>query len=137
MNDQLDKAMDIDDDDDTEEPTRCLTGFSSLAAVGNLIATEESRNLSALLSEFAHDSDDEEPRRWGGSQPGKSANVLRDFKGANDKLVGQCFNGEASLYTEVQFRRRFCVSSAIFKRVYNTAYGKGCFFPPGKKDATG
>jgi len=134
--------MDIDNDSELEEEApdahaRCLTGFSSSAAVGGLVLAEETRNLSSLLSEFLSDSDDEERPKWGGSQKGKSANVPRDFAGAYQRLVNQCFKGDESLYTEAQFRRRFRVSSAMFQRAYEGVHGKKPFFPAGKKDATG
>ena len=66
--------MDVDDDDGAH----CLTGFSSVASAASVIATEESRNVSQLLMEFLS-SDEEEEVVWGGSKPGKSANLEREF----------------------------------------------------------
>jgi len=114
------RMEDIDVDDDDEEESagaapRCLTGFSSVAAVGQLILAEESRDISTLLTEFDSGSDEDEKGPWGGSCPGRSPNMPRDFQGTYEKLSAYHFSGEASLYTEAQFKRRFRVSSAIFK----------------------
>jgi len=132
--------IDVDEDDEEESAgaaPRCLTGFSSVAAVGQLILAEESRDMSTLLAEFDSGSDEDEKGPWGGSRPGRSPNMPRDFQGTYEKLSACCFSGEASLYTEAQFKRRFRVSSATFKRVCQALYGKGVFCPPDRKDATG
>lgn len=135
--DDMDIDADIEDGDGDNPPT-CLTGFSSVASVGNVLVAEESRDLSTLLSEIASDSDEDELKRpWGGSMPGKSPNIPRDFQGTYERLLSHYFKGDDSLYTEAQFRRRFRVSSSIFQRVCQSVFGKGCFYPPTKKDATG
>ena len=130
---------DIDEEEADDPLPSCLTGFSSVASVGNLLLAKESWDIASLLQEFLDDSDDEEDekRPWGGSYVGRAPNIKRDFQGAYDRLVKQCFSGDNSLYTEAQFKRRFCVSSSIFDRVYEAIHGQGCFHPAGKKDATG
>jgi len=103
----VEASVDESTDDEEEQQGTCLTGFSSSAAVGNLLVAEESRDASTLLSVFDSDSDEEAKRPWGGSLPGKSPNVARDFQGVHDRLHQWCFAGENSLHTEGQFKRRF------------------------------
>jgi len=124
----MDFSVDEDSSNESEADAapRCLTDFSSVAAVGQLLMAEETRDLSSLLNEFASSSDDDEKQR-GGSRPGRSANIQRDFEGTHERLIAFCFNGEAFLYTEAQFKRRFRVSSTIFQRIYDGLFGKGVF----------
>ena len=46
--------------------------------------------------------------KWGGSHPGRSPNINRDFEGAYNMLASYYFSGEESLYNEATFERRFC-----------------------------
>ena len=73
---------------------------------------------------------------WGGSEPGKSPNLDRDFDGAFFQLWKHYFKGEESLYTYAQFKRRFRVSPEIFERVYEKVSGKPPFYHPLRTDAT-
>jgi hypothetical protein len=82
-------------------------------------------------------SSDEEEVKWGGSLPGKSPNLKRDFDGAYKRLTKMYFSGDKLTYTDSMFKRRFRVSPAIFNRIYNVVHGRGCFYPEGTKDATG
>lgn len=115
-------------EDEEEAAPGCLTCFSSVAAVGHVLLAEESRDLSTLLSVFLDEDSDDEKGPWGGSRPGRSGNIKRDFEGTYRRLVSFYFSGRDSLYTEAQFRRRFRVSSAIFQRVYDNLHGKGVFY---------
>lgn len=126
--------MDIDSDEDAS-PVDCLTGFSAASVAANAVATEESGSLSHLLELFDSSSDEEEVV-WDGSRPDRSANVKRDFHGAHVKLSQQCFNGEESLHTRGQFKRRFRVLPAAFEHVHERLVGKATFHRPSRKDAT-
>ena len=65
---------------------------------------------SVIVTELmsSDDSDDSGTRaKWGGSSPGRSRNVKRDFAGAEAMLLGYYFSGEESLYNEETFENRF------------------------------
>jgi hypothetical protein len=79
-----------------------------------------------VASYLAHDllteaSDEEE------GQDGKTPNKNRDFIGAHNKLVKDYFSGDASIYDEKDFHRRFRVSRHNFHRIYDSLSGKGLF----------
>lgn len=73
----------------------------------------------AIGEEDEEMSDAEETPVWGGSSPGKAPNKSRDFSGAHKKLVEQYFSGEASIYNEVDFERRFRMPRSVFNRIYD------------------
>jgi len=127
---QGDSAGSDDESDESvnnnQTDVRCLTGFSASATVASAFATDESRSLSAFLAESL-DSDDDEPKEWGGSEPGKSPNLRRDFQGTHERLKAQHFNGYHSLHNTAQFKRRFRVSLATFERICGSLLGKGPF----------
>jgi hypothetical protein len=130
--------MEEDDATDTvaTDTVTCLTGFSGVAVAAEVIAAEEMGGLDQVLMELAESSSDEE-KQWGGSVPGKSPNLNRDFDESYRRLKKLYFSGEESVYTEGMFKRRFRVSPATFQRVYDAVVGKGCFHPPDHVDATG
>jgi Plant transposon protein len=59
-------------------------------------------------------------KKWGGSRVGRSANISRDFAGADSKLVlhNALVSWPDSQCAEAQFKQRFRVLPAIFERIY-------------------
>ena len=53
---------------------------------------------SALAHLGGELEEEEEPRQWGGSRPGKAPNKSRDFTKAHEQLVANYFSGDASVY---------------------------------------
>ena len=80
----------------------------------------------AMLLESSTD-DEEEPRQWGGSEPGRAPNKERDFHGAYEQVTRNYFNSRQSKYNEVDFERRFRVSRNIFNRVHDCLMGQDPF----------
>jgi hypothetical protein len=75
------------------------------------------------------DSTDEEnvDTTWGGSLKGRSPNKPRDFTQAYDTVIGHYFSGDASLYDEVDFERRFGMPREVFNTIWENIQGKGSF----------
>ena len=76
---------------------------------------------SDLFSSDDSDNSDEKGQ-WGGSRPGKSPNVVRDFAGAEAMLIRHYFSGEESLYNEEIFELRFGSPRCVIHRVYQSLY---------------
>jgi len=72
---------------------------------------------------------------WGGSLPGKAPNKARNFLAAKQKLVRQYFSGEASVYDEHDFERRFRMPRSVFMKVKEAVIGEAPFIQ--KADAAG
>ena len=81
--------------------------------------------VSMLAEEIA--SGTQQPKKWGGSQPGKAPNKKRDFQAAADRLIKQYFSGDASVYSEVDFERRFRMERCIFQKIYTAVAGESIF----------
>ena len=58
-------------------------------------------------------------KKWGGSSPGRSLNVRRNFTGAETMLLNHYFNGEDSIYNEEFFERRFLSPQCVINRVFD------------------
>lgn len=73
----------------------------------------------------------------GGSKPGKSRNLPRDFDAAVQNMMKDyfSFDGEPPLYTEAQFERRFRLPCCVFNIIYNVVRLRPEF--ERKSDATG
>jgi hypothetical protein len=91
-------------------------------------------NLILQLAMFLEEEDEEgeedeanDDRQWGGSRPGKAPNKNRNFSQADRILREHYFSGEASIYDEHDFERRFRMPRSVFIRVYEGVVGRGTF----------
>lgn len=92
--------------------------------------------LASMFIEYELDDSDEEiESKWGSSLPGKAANKKRDFKGAYENVKRQYFNGDASIYDDKDFERRFRMPREVFTRIHDKLLGKDPFMQ--KVDALG
>ena len=80
----------------------------------------------SIFSDSDSDTSDS-TSKWGGSRPGRSPNIKRDFYGANATLIRQYFSGEESLYNEESFERRFGSPRHIILCVYEELHGHDPF----------
>eukprot|EP00644_Phytophthora_capsici_P011367 jgi/Phyca11/118956/e_gw1.37.259.1 len=74
-------------------------------------------------------------RKHGGSQPGKTANIDRDFTAANEMLVRRYF-AETPLHDDRTFARRYRMSKSLFMRVHDELISHYPYFRQ-RFDATG
>jgi len=81
----------------------------------NLVATTTASATVAIA--------DEMDGQWGGSQPGRAANLPRDFQGASRRLRRQYFSGADSIYNESHFERRFRMPRSVFDFLWNRIKG--------------
>jgi hypothetical protein len=84
---------------------------------------EEEELLIALLLLCEED----EVIKRGGSAPGKSANLVRDFDGAYERICKDYF-GENPLYPEKIFERRFRMSRNLFLRITSAIREQNPYF---------
>ena len=77
---------------------------------------------------FGDDSDeDDEPMVWGGSVPGKRANINRNRAFYGELLVRDYF-AEGCTYTDEQFRRRFRMRRSLFLRILDAVVQHDDYF---------
>jgi hypothetical protein len=75
------------------------------------------------------------PVSAGGSLPGKSANILREFEEAHERLIRYYFR-DNPLYNNDIFRRRYRMSKGLFLRIAEGVKRRDPYFVQ-KADATG
>jgi hypothetical protein len=77
---------------------------------------------------FNSDSDSSESScKWGGSRPGRSPNIKRDFAGANEMIIRHYFSGEDSLYDEGTFEKRYTCPRHVIMCIYEAVHGHDPF----------
>lgn len=89
-----------------------------------------------VINDLLEDSsDDEEPRRHGGSQPEKRPNIERGRHTAAERLYRDYFCS-APVYDDEQFERRFRLSKPIVLKIADLLQSHDSYFRQ-KKDCTG
>ncbi|KAG7347290.1 plant transposon protein [Nitzschia inconspicua] len=111
-----------------------------LFSLWSMVDRDTMGNRYELLDDLVDDSNEiahyHGHGQHGGSVSGRIV-IKRDFEAAYKRLCEQYFNGDESLYTAQQFKRRYRVSPSIFEKVYQQLLGKGVFRRPDKLDACG
>ncbi|KAG7345428.1 plant transposon protein [Nitzschia inconspicua] len=111
-----------------------------LFSLWSMVDRDTMGNRYELLDDLVDDSNEiahyHGHGQHGGSVSGRIV-IKRDFEAAYKRLCEQFFNGDESLYTAQQFKRRYRVSPSIFEKVYQQLLGKGVFRRPDKLDACG
>ena len=90
--------------------------------------------VNVIISELEEEDDEEDreagvpkKRKWGGSEANRSKNKSREFDTADSQLRKHCFNGEDSVYNEVDFLCRFGLPRAHFCMVYEAVKDEPTF----------
>jgi hypothetical protein len=101
--------------------------FASIIREAKLLDEEEGEDDDDEDDDEANVDGHGEPGQWGGSRPGRAPNKDRNFARADKLLREYYFSGEASLYDEIDFERRFRMPRSVFRRVHDNVIGRGLF----------
>jgi hypothetical protein len=136
MNDGSDVLLD-DDDDSASNTISGLNSSSSESSCEGLLQLVNSLIEGAALAHLAieeqiaaiHAEEDEcLAENVGGSKPGRSPNLARNYQRAYDILYEQYFRVEPRCtFTEYQFERRFRMPRAVFNKIKEKIFGRGSF----------